>query len=96
VDADEFMRGHADKASSGRIPEVLGDLTPEAMAQLPALMAGGPNPPTGNEVVARGQDGGDHVFDVTYTGDGGASITVREYVRQIDGAWKIARLEKPA
>ena len=96
MDAGEFMRGHADKASSGRIPEVLGDLTPEAMAQLPGLMARGPNPPTGNKVVAVGREGDDHVFDVTYTGDGGASITMREYVREIDGAWKIARLEKPA
>jgi hypothetical protein len=96
MNAEEFMRDHAMKASSGRISEILGDLTPEAMAQLPALMAGAPNPATGHNVVAIGQDGSDHVFDVTYTGDGDASITMREYVRQIDGAWKIARLEKPA
>jgi hypothetical protein len=48
--AEEFMRDHADKASSGRIPEVMGDLTPEALAQLGPLMAGGPNPLKGNTV----------------------------------------------
>src|SRR5581483_2499030 len=58
--AEEFMRNHADKASSGRIGEILGDLTPEAMTQVMPLMADGPNPPTGNTVVARGRDGDDY------------------------------------
>jgi hypothetical protein len=96
TEAEAFMRGHAEKASSGRIPEIIGDLTPDAMAQLPALMACGPNPPTGYNVAPVSQNGEEYVFDVTYTGDGDAKVTMRETVRQIDGTWKIAKLEKPA
>ena len=96
MNAEEFMRDHAMKASSGRIPEVLGDLTPEAMAQLAPLMAGGPNPMTGNSVNVVSSSGDDHLFDVTYTGDDGKSLTMRETVRQMDGKWKIVKLEKPA
>ncbi|MDP9237951.1 MAG: hypothetical protein M3P30_11250 [Chloroflexota bacterium] len=65
---EEFMRDHAAKASSGRIPEILGDLTPAAMGQLGPLMAGGPNPPTANSVSVLGDDGTDYVFDVTVHG----------------------------
>jgi hypothetical protein len=94
--AEEFMRGHADKASSGRIAEILGDLTPEAMGQVGPLMAGGPNPATAYQVVPVRQDGDDHVFDVTYTGDGDAKASMRETVRQVGGVWKIVKLEAPA
>ena len=83
MNAEEFMRDHAMKASSGRIPEVLGDLTPEAMSQLAPLMAGGPNPMTGNSVSVVSSNGDDHLFDVTYTGDDGKSLTMRETVRQM-------------
>lgn len=96
MDAREFMQGHADKACSGRLAEIMGDLTPESMAQAVALMAGGPNPPKANTVVNVRQDGDDHVFDVTYTGDGGASVSMRETVRQVDGVWKIIKLERPS
>jgi hypothetical protein len=94
--AEEFMRGHADKASSGRIAEILGDLTPEAMAQVGPLMAGGPNPAKAYTVVPVSQSGDDHIFDVTYTGDGDAKASMRETVRQVDGIWKIVKLEAPA
>ena len=93
--AEEFMREHANKACSGRIAEIMGDLTPEAMGQVGALMAGGPNPPKENSVVPVSQNGEDYVFDVTYTGDG-ATASMRETVRQIDGTWKIVNLAKPA
>ncbi len=96
MNAEEFMRDHAMKASSGRVAEVLGDLTPEAMSQVMQLMAGGPNPATGNSVAVLSSDGTDHLFDVTYTGDDGKSLTMRETVRQIDGTWKIVKLEQPS
>jgi hypothetical protein len=95
MEAQEFMQGHADKAVAGKIPEIMGDLTPEAMASLPALMAGAPNPLKGNSVVAVSNSGDDHIFDVTYTGDNG-KVSMRETVRQIDGTWKIVKLEKPS
>ncbi|MEX0749768.1 MAG: hypothetical protein WD359_03085 [Dehalococcoidia bacterium] len=94
--AEEFMREHAAKACSGRIPEIMADLTPAAMGQLGPLMAGGPNPPKENTVVPVSQNGDDYIFDVTYSGDGGATASMRETVRQIDGTWKIVELAKPA
>jgi hypothetical protein len=95
MDAREFMQGHADKAVAGKIAEIMGDLTPEAMAQLPALMVGAPNPMKANSVVPVRQSGDEHVFDVTYSGDNG-SVSMRETVKQVDGTWRIVRLEKPA
>jgi hypothetical protein len=96
MDAREFIQSHADKACAGKIPEVIGDLTPEAMAQLGPLMAGAPNPVKSNTIKAVAQNGDEHVFDVTYTGEGGASVSLRDTVRQIDGTWKIVKLEKPS
>jgi hypothetical protein len=95
MDAKEFMQLHADNAVAGKMGEVMKDLTPEALAQVGALMAGGPNPLEGNSVVPRGQEGGDHIFDVTYTG-GGKSVSMREWIRNVDGTCKIVKLEKPA
>lgn len=95
MDASEFMQTHANNAVEGKIQLVLADLTPESMAQVGPLMAGGPNPVKGNSVVPVSQSGDDHIFDVTYTGDGG-SVSMRETVRQVDGTWKIVKVEKPA
>ena len=91
MNAQEFMQAHADNAVAGKIPEVMKDLVPAALAQVMGLMAGAPNPLTSNKVVAVSQDGDDHIFDVSYFGDGG-SISMRETIRQIDGVWKIANL----
>ena len=93
--AEEFMKAHAEKACSGRIAEIMADLTPEALGQVGALMAGGPNPPKENSVVPVSQNGDDYIFDVTYTGDGKAA-SMRETVRQIDGTWKIVALTTPS
>ena len=95
MDAKEFMQLHANNAVAGKMAEVMKDLTPESMQQAVALMAGGPNPLEGNSVVSRGQDGDDQVFDVTYTG-GDKSVSMREWVRNVDGTFKIIKLEKPA
>lgn len=95
MDAKEFMQLHANNAVAGNMGEVMKDLTPESMQQAVALMAGGPNPLEANSVVSRGQDGEDHVFDVTYTG-GDKSVSMREWVRNVDGTFKIIKLEKPA
>jgi hypothetical protein len=96
MDAREFIQAHADNACAGKIAQVIGDLTPEAMSQLGPLMAGAPNPVKSSTIVPVGQNGEDHVFDVTYTGENGASVSLRDTVRQIDGTWKIVKLEKPA
>mgnify|MGYP001585654245 CR=1 FL=1 len=91
MNAQEFMQAHADNAVAGKIPDVMKDLVPAALAQVMGLMAGAPNPLTSNKVVAVSQEGDDYIFDVSYFGDGG-SVSMRETVRQIDGVWKIAVL----
>jgi len=96
MNAQEFMQAHADNACAGKIPEVMKDLTPEALGQLPALMAGAPNPMKTNKVVPVSESGGDFIFDVTYFGDDGKSVSMRETIRQVDGTWKIAALNAPA
>jgi hypothetical protein len=94
MDAREFMQLHADNAVAQKMGEVMKDLTPESLAQVGPLMAGGPNPPESNSVVPRGQEGDDFIFDVTYTG-GGKSATMREWVRNVEGTFKIVKLAKP-
>jgi hypothetical protein len=96
MNAQEFMQLHADNACAGKIAEAMKDLTPEAMGQIGSLMAGAPNPIKTNKVVAVSQSGDDHIFDVTYFGEDGKSVSMRETIRQIDGTWKIAGLAAPA
>jgi hypothetical protein len=93
MNAEEFMKLHADNAVAGKIPEVMKDLTPEALAQVGALMAGAPQPFTGNSVKSVSENGGDAIFDVTYTAAAG-QVDWRETVRQIDGTWKIVDIVK--
>jgi hypothetical protein len=96
MNAQEFLQLHADNAVAGKMAEVMKDLTPEAMAQVGPLMAGGPNPIKSNKVVAVSENGGDFIFDVTYFGEDGKSVSMRETIRQIEGTWKIAALAAPA
>ena len=91
MDALEFMQLHADNAVAQKMPEVMKDLTPEALAQVMPLMAGAPNPLKGNSVVANGKEGDDFIFDVTYTGEG-PSANWREWIRDVDGTWKIMKI----
>ena len=96
MNALEFMQLHADNACAGKIADVMKDLTPEAMTQLGPLLAGAPNPIKTSKIVAVSEDGGDYIFDVTYFGEGGKSVSLRDTILQIDGTWKIAALAAPA
>lgn len=93
MNAEEFMKLHADNAVAGTIPEVMKDLTPEALAQVGALMAGAPQPFTGHSVKTVSDDGTDAVMDVTYTAAAG-QVDWRETLRQTDGTWKIVGIVK--
>ena len=94
MEALEFIQLHADNAVAGKRAEVIADLTAEAMQQAGAAFAGSPNPLTGNSVKPAGQDGDAQLFDVTYSGENGASITLRDKVEQIGGAWKITGISR--
>ena len=95
MNAEEFMRLHADNAVAGKMQEVLKDLTPESMAQVGPLMAGVAQPLKRNEVKVLGEQGDAHMFDVTYWGSDDKPVSMRETIKQVDGTWKIVNLTKP-
>lgn len=93
MDVEQFMRVHALKAMTGAVAPTIIDLTPEATAD--ALALGDRGLLRTRDVHMRrvpGDDGAP-VFDVTYI-DRKQSITLRETVRNIDGQWKIAHIER--
>lgn len=91
IDAETFMRIHAMKAMTGALAATVMDLTPEASAQAMTLAERGL--PRARDVRMRRVEGdGDPVFDVTYA-DGARKVTLRETVREVNGEWKIARIE---
>jgi hypothetical protein len=93
MDAEQFMRIHALKAMTGAVAPTIIDLTPEATADALALGERG-LPRTRDVQMHRvGGDGDAPVFEVTYI-DGARTMTLRETVREIDGQWKIARIER--
>ena len=91
MDAEQFMRIHALKAMTGALAATVIDLTPAASAQ--ALALGERGLPRTRDVRMRRVPGdGDPVFDVTY-GDGSRTVTLRETLSEVNGEWKIARIE---
>jgi hypothetical protein len=91
MDAETFMRIHALKAMTGALAATVIDLTPDASAQ--ALALGERGLPRTRDVRMRRLPGvGDPVFEVTYA-DGARSVTLRETVRELNGEWKITRIE---
>ena len=94
MDVEQFMRLHALKAMTGAVAPTIIDLTPEATQD--ALALGDRGLPRTRDVQLRrvaGDDDDAPVFDVTYI-DRKQSITLRETVRNIDGQWKIAHIER--
>jgi hypothetical protein len=91
IEAETFMRIHAMKAMTGALAATVMDLTPEASAQAIALGERG-LPRTRDVRMRRVEGDGDPVFDVTYA-DGARKVTLRETVREVNGEWKIARIE---
>ena len=59
-------------------------------------MGSAPNPVKSSTVVPVSEDGDTHVFDVTYSGDDGKSVSLRDTVKQVDGVWKIVSLSSPS
>lgn len=91
IDAETFMRIHAMKVMTGALAATVMDLTLEASAQ--AMTLGERGLPRTRDVRMRRVPGdGDPVFDVTYA-DGARKVTLRETVREVNGEWKIARIE---
>jgi hypothetical protein len=91
MEAEQFMRIHALKAMTGALAATVIDLTPEASAQ--AVELGDRGLPRTRDVRLRRVPGdGDPVFDVTYA-DGSRSVTLRETLNEVNGEWKIARIE---
>ena len=92
MDVETFMRIHALKAMTGALAPTVVDLTPDALAQ--ALALGERGLTRTRDVLIRPVPGdGDPTFDVTYAGHA-RRVTLRETVREVNGEWKIARIER--
>ncbi len=67
-------------------------MTPDALTK--AMQLGISNWEYGSyELIARGRDGDDYVFEVIYQSAAGA-LNLRDRFRNIDGEWKIVDIER--
>ncbi len=97
--AREAAEENAKAVAEGNLAVVMGQLTPEAMAQMMQLGAqgGGLTPQqlpsiTGYTIEAAGVDGESETFNVTFISAVGTA-TVAARWKQVLGQWKIAAIE---
>ena len=93
--AREAVERSAQAVLAGNLPQLMADITPEALSQMMAMgaTAGGLAPSTmpniqGYEIEEKGTDGEAETFHVTFTSSIGKA-TVSLKWKQILGQWKI-------
>lgn len=91
----EAVERTAQAVMTGNLPQLMADLTPEALGQMMTLGSapGGMSPATmpnitGYEIADAGEDGDAHVFHVTFTSTAGQATLAATW-KQIMGQWKI-------
>jgi hypothetical protein len=95
--AREAVENNAKAIMAGHLAVVMGQLTPEAMAQMLQLGGQGGMTPqqlpaiSGYEIVEAGQDAESETFHVTFHSEAGTA-TLSTRWKQILGHWKIAEL----
>lgn len=92
--AEQFIRRHARKATTGAVAQTLVDLTPDALRQAQSIAANNGVAAALCEVSAVSDAERDHVFDVTYIADSRRAITLRQTVREVTGAWQIVSVAR--
>jgi hypothetical protein len=97
--AREAAEQNAKAVAEGNLAVVMGQLTPEAMAQMMQLGAqgGGLTPQqlpsiTGYTIEDVGSDGESETFNVTFTSAAGTA-TIAARWKQVLGQWKIAAIQ---
>lgn len=93
--AREAVERSAEAVKTGNLAQLMGDITPEALAQMMQLAtsAGGLSPATmpnieGYGISDIGPDGDGEVFDVTFRSSAGTA-TLRATWKLVMGQWKI-------
>jgi len=95
--AREAAEKNAQAVMAGNLAEIMGQLTPEALAQMMQLGSqGGMSPAqmpgiTGYEIAAAGADAESETFHVTFHSPVGAA-TLSARWKQIMGQWKITEV----
>lgn len=95
-DVREAVERTARAVLSGNLPQLMADLTPEALTQMMQMgaSAGNLSPASmpnisGYEIAEAGEDGGAHLFNVTFTSTAGTATLATTW-REIMGQWKIS------
>jgi hypothetical protein len=85
---DDIVHRHGKAIVSMDIPQIMNDLTPEAMAKLQQAAGGGTALQVNSyELLAREADGDDYLYDVKYVGP--ESFTVRARWSRVGADWKV-------
>jgi hypothetical protein len=92
--AEEAAHAHARATVAVDLGTVFRNMTPEALAR--AMQLGNTEwRLSAYELTGQSTDGDDHLFDITYQTEIGP-LPLRYRFRQIDGAWRVVDIEKPA
>ena len=95
ISLEDAVRRNCEALIAGNIAQIFADLTPQAMAKLSqsagGQMTGGMPKLTGYEIVSRGQEGDDQVYDVRFTGD--VNFGVKAHWQEINNWWKLTDFE---
>ena len=85
---ESIVHRHGKAIVTMDIPQIINDLTPEAMAKLQAAAGGGMALQINEyEVLGQTKDGADYLYDVKYIGP--RSFTVRARWSQVGPEWKV-------
>ena len=87
----QHAEAHAQATVAGDLQRAGGDLTPEAMAQAPAVMRSMPSPLTASEVTELHGAGDECVATIRYVGEGGEGLVESRWAER-DGRPKIVNL----
>lgn len=99
--AREAVERNAQAVVAGNFPQIMADITPEALAQMLQMgaSAGGLSPAqmpniSAYDIAEAGQteDGEGEVFQVTFTSPIGKA-TLEATWRQVTGAWKVTAIQ---
>jgi hypothetical protein len=93
AEVQEAVEGYCKAMMSMDIGTLMGAMTPEALGKAMALQGQGAQPGgslAGYEIEAKGEEGGEHVYNITLKASDGQSANVMTRWKEIDGAWKVA------
>jgi hypothetical protein len=88
----ETAQRHADDVVAGNMAGVVGDFTPDAMAEFQKHGAMPPRPTRTAEILTNRKDGEQELFEIKYSNET-ESLTIRSWWEQCDGGWKIVKAE---